>query len=869
MRAVTLVSSPRAGNGVNTRAGRTAVALLATAVAVAGVWPVAAASETAADAAGVTLGELDESRIELPGRLADSFDARRPHHDHHLVVRLKAGFEPEMVFAERHSAVVGRWWQVDVVGGAPPAIAAAAMARRPGVDIVDLSYYINHIEPAGAVSLLTDDGGISTTATPNDPFFGLQWNFPAIQLPQAWQRSGGAGSVVAVLDTGIVPAGQTFDLGCHSYVSEYNAHTNTSGSGSAPDTDGHGTHVSGTVAQCTDNGVGVAGVARDARLMPIDVFDTANPPAASSAALSRGIRWAADRGVEVINMSLGTGPECAAPCDIPIVSDAIAYAAARDVVIVAASGNDANSTLANHFPANHPEVIAVGATEFRNLRAPYSNYGNGLDLVAPGGDVTADRNGDGFVDGIVQETLTSACPGATPGPLTVFCFWQGTSMATPHVAGAVALMRSAVPGANRNQVRMALQQTARDLGAAGYDPVYGYGLLQVDDAIAYLQASSNDIQAPTWPSGASIEQVDRSGSSVTADWPDALDNVGVVGYRVSLDGAILGTVVDSGATVTGLEPVTLYQLSVRALDAAGNASPALTATVGTGGDNDPPTWSPDSTLSAVDVFKTRALVQWSRTATDFSGIAAFLVYAGPFDGATNTVHGSLVAEVAASEDHLELVGLLAATDYGVWVEARDNAGNVTQDGPIVVFTTAPDFSDIASSVFGEDIEWLAGAGVTRGCNPPVNDRFCPNDPVTRGQMAAFLVRALGLPVPGGDFFGDDGHSVFEADINALAARGITQGCNPPINDRFCPDVTLSREQMASFLVRALQLETTTGAMAFSDTAHSVHVADIEVLADSGITRGCNPPANDRFCPRETVTRGQMAAFLRRALGGLR
>src|SRR5690606_491024 len=114
------------------------------------------------------------------------------------------------------------------------------------------------------------------------------------------------------------------------------------------------------------------------------------------------------------------------------------------------------------------------------------------------------------------------------------------------------------------------------------------------------------------------------------------------------------------------------------------------------------------------------------------------------------------------------------------------------------------FADDDDSIYQSDIEWLAETGITRGCNPPFQDRFCPDERVSRGQMAAFLVRALGLPAAANRFVDDDG-SVFEGDIGALAAAGITRGCNPPANDEFCPDQPVSRGQMAAFLVRALSL----------------------------------------------------------------
>lgn len=172
-------------------------------------------------------------------------------------------------------------------------------------------------------------------------------------------------------------------------------------------------------------------------------------------------------------------------------------------------------------------------------------------------------------------------------------------------------------------------------------------------------------------------------------------------------------------------------------------------------------------------------------------------------------------------------------------------------------------TDIGGNTFENDICWLAAEGITRGCNPPANTRFCPDDRVTRGQMAAFLVRALNLNETGSGF-ADTGGNTFENDISRLAAAGITRGCNPPTNTRFCPNDHVTRGQMAAFLVRALNL--TESGDGFSDTQGHVFAGDISRLAEAGITRGCNPPSNTRFCPDEPVTRGQMAAFLRRALG---
>jgi hypothetical protein len=174
------------------------------------------------------------------------------------------------------------------------------------------------------------------------------------------------------------------------------------------------------------------------------------------------------------------------------------------------------------------------------------------------------------------------------------------------------------------------------------------------------------------------------------------------------------------------------------------------------------------------------------------------------------------------------------------------------------------FSDVpAGNTFEADIINIAIADITRGCG---GDRYCPKDPVTRAEMATFMVRALGLSPSSRDRFRDVSSSnTHRRNINALARAGITAGCNPPANDRFCPNDPVTREQMASFMVRALDDLSPSGRNRFSDVSSSnTHRRDINALGGSSIARGCNPPSNSRYCPKDIVTREQMAAFLRRA-----
>jgi hypothetical protein len=182
-------------------------------------------------------------------------------------------------------------------------------------------------------------------------------------------------------------------------------------------------------------------------------------------------------------------------------------------------------------------------------------------------------------------------------------------------------------------------------------------------------------------------------------------------------------------------------------------------------------------------------------------------------------------------------------------------------GPSVVAAAAPPFSDVDGHVFEADIEWLRQQDLTDGCG---GGRFCPNAPITRAEMASFLVRALDLPPTGLDPFTDDEGHWAENDINRLFAAGVTGGCTAT---RFCPSANVTRAQMASFLVRGFDFSSAVRDY-FADDDRSIHQTDINRLAESAVTGGCG---GIRFCPGSAVTRGQMAAFLHRALtwsGGL-
>ncbi|MCH7846613.1 MAG: S-layer homology domain-containing protein [Acidobacteria bacterium] len=190
---------------------------------------------------------------------------------------------------------------------------------------------------------------------------------------------------------------------------------------------------------------------------------------------------------------------------------------------------------------------------------------------------------------------------------------------------------------------------------------------------------------------------------------------------------------------------------------------------------------------------------------------------------------------------------------------------------VPVHATPPDaagaFIDDDGSVHEPNINAIKAAGITKGCNPPANTLFCPTRSLTRAELASLFVRAFELPPAPSSGFQDIAGSVHKKNIDALAAAGITKGCNPPANTLFCPNLVTTRAEMASFLARVLGLPPAPD-QPFIDVAGTIHRVNIAALAFAGITKGCNPPTNDLYCPGESVSREQIASFVTRALPDL-
>jgi len=358
----------------------------------------------------------------------------------------------------------------------------------PHLDLVRVRPAGGPIDPAvvlsqPAVTSVSELGrfqaATASVAAPNDPGFAKQWNLPLIQIPEAWSISRGAGATVAVLDTGVAYedfgpylrapdlAGTRFVPG-HDFV-DGDDHPNDDIDPEAADRPAHGTHSAGVIAQTTDNALGEAGVAPEASIMPVRVLGRGG--SGTDDQIAAGIVFAVDHGAQVLNMSFD------APQDRPMTRAAVRYAASKGVTMVAAAGNSGRAPIG--YPAAYPEVIAVGAVRFDRTRASYSSFGalGDVDLVAPGGDLSVDQNGDGAPDGILNQSMVYSTNGF--GDQVV----EGTSAAAPHVSAVAALLIGSGLATTAAEVRRSLVASALDLGPPGPDIYYGAGLVQARAAL--------------------------------------------------------------------------------------------------------------------------------------------------------------------------------------------------------------------------------------------------------------------------------------------------------------------------------------------------------------------------------------------------
>jgi subtilisin family serine protease len=543
----------------------------------------------------------------------------------YILVEPRPGLPPAAfgkILGGHGGRVIGKLDDLDVyVVSLPPTASekavAHALAQHP---------HIKFAEP---------DALVPSTFVPNDTYYTSEWHLQTIGAPAAWNVATGSGVTVAILDSGIDASHP--DL-APQLVPGWNFYDNNS---NTSDVYGHGTKVAGVVAALGNNSMGVAGVAYNARLMPIRVTDTSGY--ASISALANGLTYAADHGARVANMSFAVQSYAS-------VISAAQYFMNKGGVVMNSAGN--YGTLDSTGASN--ALVSVSATTSSDTLASWSSFGPYVDLSAPGVSIWTTTKGGGY--------------GAV----------SGTSFSSPLTAAVAALVMSANPSLAPSQVVNLLESTAVDLGATGDDNSFGYG--RVDAAKAVAAANSTVTADTQAPAVAISSPTSGSVSGLVAVNVSASDNVGVTRVELLVNGAVLASDTTApygfswdASALAGSS----VNLVARAYDAAGNVGTskavALTVAGVTAPDTTPPTVS---------------IAQPAATSTPVSGTVTVTVNASDNVGVTRVeflVNGSVVATDTASPYTFSWnTSALAGTSPVISARAYDAAGNVATSAGVTV-----------------------------------------------------------------------------------------------------------------------------------------------------------------------------------------
>ncbi len=521
--------------------------------------------------------------------------------------------------------------------------------RQPGIESVEL----NHV---------------ARIETIDDPDYlnGKLWGLNKIQAPAAWDNSPrGEGVVVAVLDTGIDMthpdlvnniwknpgeiAGNGIDDDNNGYVDDVHGWNFVSNSNVPADGHSHGTHVSGTIAAMGNNGIGVIGVAYKAKIMPLKGLSDSGSGSASN--LVRGLVYAADNRADVINNSWGGTSPCTPGSSY---YDTINYVYGKGVMVLASAGNS-NIDVVNVSPAGCPNTIAVAATDSNDAKANFSNWGQGIDVTAPGvGILSTSRNGS-------------------------YTTMNGTSMACPHVAGVAALILSKFPTLANYSISEILHSSTDDIGTPGFDTYFGFGRINAQKAVL----SPNDQIRPTTPTNLKLVVTARGGLGLT--WSASTDNNRLIGYLLDVSTSpffssfvnlykshYIG--IETNYVIDDLNPLTTYHVRLRAIDLAGNMSDFSQTTTGsTPRDTDPPTAPDNFRLKLSQDGRATLYAQWNKSSDNFR-VAGYSIdlstspdYSTSVNGYPNRIEGNVGTFIFGKD--------LPLRKYFSRIRAYDGAGN--------------------------------------------------------------------------------------------------------------------------------------------------------------------------------------------------
>jgi subtilisin family serine protease len=834
-----------------TRAVATALSLL---VLLAGVLPVAAADEVVQDDAPLA-GQIVPGEVLVGWRNPDRAPGVARARGLAIIRELRTvgGGASPAVLSTRGRSVAS----VIAELRADPAVAYAEPNYLFSLPDHEVEGGVAGAAPAGG------DGAIAGKAV-SDPQTAGQYSLDRMRVRDAWYRSTGGSNLIAVLDTG-VQAGHRDLRG--RVVRGYDFVNNDT---SAADDNGHGTWVAGIIAANVNDRYGIAGISWTDRILPVKIMNASGT--GSTADLAAGITWAANRGADIINMSVGGFPYSQA------IQDAVNHAWTKGAVLVGAAGN--NNRREVFYPASYDHVVSVSATQVEDEFSHWSSYGPKVDVSAPGSSV------------LTTNCTLTACQHEDWGPHT---YISGTSFATPNVAGVVALIKARYPRSSPAQIVGRLLNSVDDLGFAGRDDRYGIGRVN-----AY-RAVGASVAPPRRRGGDALERNNALGSAAPigmgrtteasiypagdVDWfrvrvPRAgrLDVrvTGVVDTRAypwNRSGIPIDPIVELydryGNLITrvdrewesGVELAqrqvgkgTVVMVRVRNFYANGNRAPYTVRP--TFVDNVAPVARVASPVSgAVEVS------QWIAPVATFSepvqGVSSATVRLRDVE-TLELVPASISYDAARRQVRLTPSGrLLGNHAYRLELTSNitDLGGNPLQGFKVPFATSNYAFRDIQGTRYAAEIQWLAERGILPGCG---SERFCPGQSTNRTAIAIVLDRALDLAPTNRDYFTDDEGHRQEDTFNRVRAVKLMAACAP---SRFCPGNVVRRAELAAIVARAFDPPATAEDF-FSDDEGKPYEDAVNRVVAAGLMDGCGGTS---FCPDTIVRRQELADTFYRAL----